>query len=729
MTTELTLYLRRILASAVIAVFGAVLLGPIQNDAWADQFNAPAGPPTLTALSLDEVGGTFVQFEPAWSTSDKTYEVTTTVSKPGGIASDSNGNGGLQNGLTLCLYLNDSADAEDNCLNDAKDGINTSPDPQTTFLMTWNWDKTQTTDAAANVFTVINDANNHYVDDGSSSTYTKTKEAAGDVSATVSFRFKVSSAMRESTDWAIKVTADDGSNPVVEQSLGNLRAAYFGSIRMQRPAKAFAVQEDGSDLVEGAPLGDYTSNASSDVTFTASHFTRDDDSDVKLMLSSPLLDYDCSPTSTFDSGQAKNINTTSAIDFTTVGLISSESAEPIGDHSCRLEYIRGLSVADKSFSNDVTVAITRASANAPGNLRSEANTETSVELKWQKPDIIGSANYSYLGATFTNYVIEISTDGGTSWQFLDRITDASSTVTYQVTNLSERNNYDFRVTANTSESSGFATLNVATASSASFSLAMLQELNDTLKDNTEDDSAESIVDEIESITAGTLKVFASPTYGALAERMSAQTSKITAKGRFNRTLFDSTDAIAVVDGFSAATASTPSNLNGKPFIGFVAFGENTFYGSALMSFHEVSNSSGNGLETADATTRLADVFRYNAFSTAADRDFYGYVLNANGTSVDFSNSRSSTRWSDGMSSGSNGYDSTSRFSADDITLGIAGGVTSLDGNGGAYFRSHASVSYGVENDNSSDNQTEYYWGGARNSTDYVYYFFHGVPTP
>lgn len=730
---------RRLLLWLLIGSIAFISVSPIASpSANADEFSSPVGPPSLTSLSLDEVDGTFTQFEPAWTSSAKTYELTTTVEKPGGIAIGEDGNGGLQNGIVFCLYLDVDADSEeDNCENSDNTGVNPDPDPQTAMIMTWNWDEEQETTEAADDFVVVDGDYNNYEDDGSSSNYTKEKETAGDVSATVTFRFKVSNAMRESTDWAIKVTADDGieENPVAVQRLENLRTAYYGSIRQNRPSVTYSSLEQGVDGVDNISLGDYSANSSSNITFTASDFVREDNSNVTLDLAGNRIDFDCSPTSTFDNGQKIDINSTSSFDFASVGLLASEDEEEIGKHSCQLEYKGGLSRSDKSFSNSVTVAIEVSSITAPQNFREDAATPTSATLKWEQPPIISDNTYSSLGASLVNYVIEISQDG-TNWQFLDRITDASSTVTYVADNLSETTDYDFRVTANTTESSGFTTVNVETGADAAFSYAMLQDLNSALSGYTEDTSVTTVVDTIEGYD---LKVFASPTYGALAERMLATTGKVTQKGRFSKTIFDAGEALPTVDGFTSDNVSAPGNLNGNPFIGFVGFGSNNFYGSALMSFDEVADSAGTSLVSSSASSTLADVFRNKSNNNAAMyRDYYSFVLNANGTSVDYSNTRSATNWSSGMYSSDNGYSFYNgydgyqwlrKFSYDDISLGISGGVTNLDGNfTGSYMGSNANVSYGVENPNGGDYQQGYYWGEQLFSNDYVFYFFIGDPT-
>ena len=191
-----------------------------------------------------------------------------------------------------------------------------------------------------------------------------------------------------------------------------------------------------------------------------------------------------------------------------------------------------------------------------------------------------------------------------------------------------------------------------------------------------------------------------PTYNAMAERMSSQTD-ITSIGRFNSDFFNN-ETLILSDGFDNA------NLNGYPFLAYAGFVNDTFYGTAVSFYTDYTSE-----------TPLKNLFTPNQ-----NRNLYNYVLNANGSVVENDSSGTSTIFSDNQRPNSNGYNSTSRFSGDDGSHGFAIGTNRLDGNGGPYLSQNASNAYGCENRNSGDSSAdEFFWGQQINTTSYCFYVF------
>lgn len=680
--------LKRLAVAFVTSLLIVVSLNPMAEVAEADSFTSDAGPPSMTPISVtDDTPNAFVQFQPAFPESTDVYTVSTTVTKPGGI-------GTLSNGLTMCLWLVSSSD----CRNANDDGVNLTPNAQTTFIMTWNWDSVNDQD----VFTVIDDAGNNYQNVSSASNYSAAKEDQSQVSATVDFSFKVSNAMRHSFDWNIQMRADDGTN-VTFENLSNIRTNYFGSVTTQRSAANYSVNEMGFDMAEGRPMGAYTANANSDITIQASDFVEMAEGNVMLDLDNPnvVITMSCSDTTQFDDNADIVMDSTIQA-FSAVNLIGDEAPEQIGDHSCRMEYSKYVDAPNRMYSNTVTIGIGPADNNAPTSL-SASTTQTSATLTWTTPLVVSGGS-----ATLNSYVIEISSDGGSTWQFVDRITSGN---TYAVSSLAERSSYDFRVTANTSAGAGIASVTAETNSSAIGDLQTAQQLNLALNSYDEDSNLCDIVTEIEN--AG-FTVFATPTYGAMAEQMSAlDTSKLCTAGRFRLDLFDNNTALGKLAGFGG-------NLDGQPFIGMAGFGGNSYLGTAYMGFTDL-NAPSSAPIGADDVTYLHQLF----LNDDLEKEFSAYALNANGTTVNDSTTVMETRWSDGMNPGSRGYNATYRFSADDFVWGYSSGSTSeLDGNGGAYLSS-GSRSFGIENRNGGDSTSGYFWNGSRSGTDYLYIMFIG----
>lgn len=658
------------------------------NTAIADEFQPPSGPPSLTPIAVaNEDGTTFTGFLPAFPESDQIYNVSTTVSKPGGISA-------LNNGLEMCIWLTDVSDCD-----------SAEPDPQTTFVMTWNWSADADRSAAndRDEFTVV--GSNNYSGDASRSDYSASKYDDGEPSATVEFVFQVSNAMRSSADWNIQITAADGTNTTTEAT-DRLRTKYYGSVTLDRTSQTFRVLQDSSSKVEGVPMGKYSANGESNVTIEASDFEATLQTGKKVLTINPnaahrLLSMHCSPTSSFDDSTDIEMDT-SPQNFSTVGLISTEAPEDLGDHSCKISYQGVTSTPGVTFSNTVAIAVGEASSLQPRSFTASKVSGTEVGLSWQAPAVSDGS------ATVESYILEIRSDPSSPWQFLEEFT--SSTTSYNAVDLSERTTYYFRLTANTTAGVGTVTDDVETDSNAGASIQTLQALNDSLDTYDQNTSVSTIVSEIEKKS---LKVFASPRIGAMAEDLSGVTGTINSKGKFSRDLFTASTDLPKLSEFSN------SNMNDRPFIGFVGFANGKFLGSGLMGFT-------NDFDRAVAgKTQLSDLFR----DPNTYKNLRTYVLNANGSAVD-GTSETNTSWtfSDNARPGANGYYGTSDFSFDDGIWGFAQGHDVNGDSPGGNLDNHQSVAYGIQNYHASDSKfSYYYWGERVYSSNAVFYFFHGAP--
>jgi len=95
------------------------------------------------------------------------------------------------------------------------------------------------------------------------------------------------------------------------------------------------------------------------------------------------------------------------------------------------------SAGTSAFSNIVSAVTLGAVPSAPTSLAVSAST-TYVSLSWQSAAVVG-------GSAIRNYIVEFSTDGGTTWRTV--VKPVSTSRNLQVTGLTSRTTYKFRVTA------------------------------------------------------------------------------------------------------------------------------------------------------------------------------------------------------------------------------------------------------------------------------------------
>lgn len=225
-------------------------------------------------------------------------------------------------------------------------------------------------------------------------------------------------------------------------------------------------------------------------------------------------------------------------------------------------------------------------------------------------------------------------------------------------------------------------------------------VNNAISSFTEATAVSTVVTAIENLG---YTVIAVPTYNAMAENMSGVTgSPISTAGRFRYDIFDEVNELEVSNGF------TNNTLNGFPYICMAGFDNNQFYGTIAMMYRDY----GTG-------TQLKNLWSPNQF-----RNLYAYVLNADGSDIEYTSTASSTIFSDNQQPNASGYNTTTRFAADDGTWGFRNG-SSLDGNGGPYLNQVSTDRYGCENPNSSDaTANDFYWNNVTNSSlTYRFYIF------
>ena len=189
------------------------------------------------------------------------------------------------------------------------------------------------------------------------------------------------------------------------------------------------------------------------------------------------------------------------------------------------------------------------------------------------------------------------------------------------------------------------------------------------------------------------RIIATPKNGALAELLVGSTN-INDWGFFNQTEFDSSSTMPLTYGFANDNA-----LNSLPYMVGALFTNTGYVGLFVMAFKDYNSN-----------TKVKDLF-YPVLPTGQARTIYTYILNRNNTSSTYSSGNTKWNFSNGQGAGVNGYYSSSALSIDDGVWGFAIDKT-VDANGGGSLGDAGSISYGIENWNTSDGNVGYYWGGS-----------------
>ena len=443
--------------AATLLIASSVLSGPSVD---ADEFQPSGEPPTVSTPSLTVQAGdgsltetAVAALQPAWETSTEKYHATVTIGAPSLTES-------LEE-VTLCLYQPSvHTDPATDC-DPAAYVPDTAeePDPTTLFLMVW--DRSSAATGADGTFSVV--GTNDYGETGSISGWND----GSAISLDLSFGFTVSNAMRKASDWVARVEAVDSGARTASAELANVNVAYFEQIVAQRSAVDFGVITRGGTSVQNdLDTGTYTANSRALLTIdstTAMFVQTPGGPTIELpkvargFTRSPNageVAVDCLGDATFDaSGSLVRLDGSGHQTLFSSIARTGEAAANLPDHSCRAAYGGGLDRANFTLESTVTVALSE-SAPVPSNVAA-TTSETSRTVTWDAPAGAGS------DFTVESYVIEASTDDGTTFSPLRRVTSDDGTEftgrEVTLTGLERDTVYTFRVTANTTVGAGSAT--------------------------------------------------------------------------------------------------------------------------------------------------------------------------------------------------------------------------------------------------------------------------------
>ena len=193
----------------------------------------------------------------------------------------------------------------------------------------------------------------------------------------------------------------------------------------------------------------------------------------------------------------------------------------------------------------------------------------------------------------------------------------------------------------------------------------------------------------------------------------------TAKG-FNYNT-SSSNILSTGNTIADMTGGASNNLSvidGKKWMAMAQFDGTNFDGILLWIFtgDQVSNS-GTITSGTRSVTNVKDIFYPVGAKTTNYHHIYPIAIDPNGTVTSNTTSGSSGwNFSDGAAAGTAGYNTTSKFAADDGQWGFTiPGYT--DGNAGGTIFSTSPPGYGMGNQNSGDSSQNTYWNGVNTSNN------------
>jgi hypothetical protein len=250
--------------------------------------------------------------------------------------------------VTLCIF---DADAISPNGSGVTPCANAATDPKHIFEMVW----TQSTDSFAVTGT------NHYQNVSSVSNY-------GDgtaLTATMNFKFKVSNAMMQGSNWVIRVEAvDDQAQVSATGELSPVAVDYFGAVTTQRTPTAFGdLLANGQSTRSGIASGAFLANGISYLTLEATDFANGSntiaiDPNGAQWPPTGTVALDCEAAAVWNGANGVRVGT-SATSFDW-GLFSSgtgETADSSHVHSCVLTFGGGATVARVEYTSTVTIGI------------------------------------------------------------------------------------------------------------------------------------------------------------------------------------------------------------------------------------------------------------------------------------------------------------------------------------------------------------------------------------
>jgi len=320
---------RRIAGALTLAVaVGGLTAAP----ASADTFTPLNTAPTLLTPSLT-MPGSQLGFEPDAGASDEVYAYSVTV-----------GDAETLNDLdTVSVCLHHSL-KEDGLTAGEGDATCSTISPQNTVKLTW----TRSTNAFS-----ISAGSSSYWSLGTAADASSAPSDLTAVSGVLTFRFKVSEAMREGT-WAAKATATDVSAASTADALPPTKAVAAYSSITARTQKSFGTVA-ADTAASGSDSPTITSNGATTMSLTAGNFTDGThtftlktDGLVATGPAAGQVTFDCHIGGAFSEVSATRVGSTA----TSVGSATSTGTAEGGSavsNSCRLKHGGQRPVSTYSF--------------------------------------------------------------------------------------------------------------------------------------------------------------------------------------------------------------------------------------------------------------------------------------------------------------------------------------------------------------------------------------------
>lgn len=440
----------------------------VPQPAEADQFDTLAGPPTLSPIALTENDGDiFTSIQPANSNSTDRYNLSVSAGLPGGH--DTLG------GVTMCWYLLD--------FEDCNDASTIEDQPEIVFKATQSVTRSGA-EITSETFRVVG-TNNYDVNvDGFESSSSVLREETDSVNVDIIFTFKVSNAMRASSNWKVYVEVEDNGGQTAAVVRDGIKIEYFAAMTLDREGVNFGgVAKGETSTVNNIDTGEYTANAQSQFFINASDFSAGTGRDLPILetvggLGPNQVQLMCDRASNFNSTNAQLV-TKSQSTFGDPIAPSSEEPEDAADHSCSVRFGQGqANNPNLIYTNTFTLAIAASPITSPRSLTVSddvSNPVTQKKLTFDPPALVEDNQ-----ASIESYRILVVNSEDSSTEQTIRVTlsdlelgelgydteSPNSTLTAIISNLEAGTNYEFIVEANTTRGPGSASTSTTTSSAS-----------------------------------------------------------------------------------------------------------------------------------------------------------------------------------------------------------------------------------------------------------------------
>lgn len=309
-------------AAALVAVTSASLAGALSAaPAGAEEFTPQNTTPTLASPAFT-MPGAQTAFEPDAAGSDEVYTYAVTA----GDAETLND----LNTVSVCLY---HSLKEDGTTAGEGDSTCTTINPQNTVKLTWT--------RSTNAFAISAGASTYWA----LGTGADASSAPADLTATsgvVTFKFKVSEAMREGTWKAVATATDISAASASDNSQTKLVNAY--SSITARTAKDFGTLASGGAGATATDSPTVISNGATTVSLTGGSFVNGSYSfalkTTGLTSTSPAaaeVTYDCMTGGTFTEASATRVGSTATSLGTATSTGTAEGGSAVSN-TCRVKH-------------------------------------------------------------------------------------------------------------------------------------------------------------------------------------------------------------------------------------------------------------------------------------------------------------------------------------------------------------------------------------------------------